>query len=155
MTNHKTIAVQVLRNIVSSVFKVRPQEVYLMTEVISPTFTKCNNECWSSQTTEQTHELWGFSPQKGFVNLTEEVISSGKNHSDGTWSDTSSSKYVGQLSNVEGVEEFVFFLHHSTGNAYDDNQSWDKWYLFKAPNFREFWEKIEADDVARWQKWIA
>lgn len=148
------MSAKILRNIVAATFKVDAKSVVLSGQ-ISADWTRCSNTCWSSQTTKETHKLWGFNSIKGFVALTDECVSKGHNHSDGTWTSTNSPKFVGELSKVHNIEDYIFFVYRSVGNAYhDESQSWDNWSLYKAPNFREHWDKVNSADIARWEQWL-
>jgi hypothetical protein len=144
------MSASILRNIVSSVFNIKPTSVILSDE-IAPDKKWESNSCWSSQTTCKSYEVWGFKPQNGFVSLSEEIVGHYYNHSDGS----ASIKKATKLCDLQGVEEYLFFLMHEDIRAYDENKNEDNWVLYKAPNFKEHWAKIETKDIKRWEKWLA
>jgi hypothetical protein len=139
----------VLRNVVASVFKIRPESVILSGE-IEPTRSFTGHGCWSDRSDTYSYNLWGFSPVKGFIDLNEYV---------GFYYNNTSGEAKGQcgtpLMHIPGVEEFVFFLvneNFDSGNG-DDYDSFT-WTLFKAPDFKKKWAEIEEKDIERWISWL-
>ena len=155
MSNYKNIAVSVLRNIVSSVFSVKPQEVWLMENTIAPNWKGQDlNSSGGMWDEKNTCKIWGFHPQTGFVEL---PLYMGYDYR-GDW-EPSNYNEGHELHSVEGVEKYIFFLVNNKGNyscpSNGVHESWDKWELYKAPNFQKYWSKIEQEDVARWEQWVA
>jgi len=138
----------ILRELVSKVFQVRSKNVILSGE-ISPKATYGGNTCWSSQTTEQFYNVWGFCPTKGFVKLVN-FVSNYNNNTDGSGSETEGC----ELHEVANVEDYVFFLVHDRVKAHDDRYCSSDWTLYKAPNFAAHWAKITDLDVTRWEVWL-
>ena len=144
------MSASIVRNIVSSVFNIRPESVILSGE-IDPTRSFTGHGCWSDRSDTYCYNVWGFSPVKGFVDLDEYV---------GFYYNNTSGEAEGQcgtpLMHIPGVEEFVFFLVNedfTSGNGRDYDSF--TWTLYKAPNFAQKWAEIETQDVERWNNWIA
>lgn len=144
---------EILRNVVASIFSIKATSIELEGE-ISPKYETDNSHSYGSLYTSTNWEkLYGFSPKKGFI-LLESNTESGTSNADGSWN---ISKEV-RLDLVKGVEEFMFFISKG-GRYYSDcnGQKEDFEYvkLYKTPNFREYFDKMEAADIERWQKWAA
>lgn len=144
------MSANILREIVSRTFNVRPTTIKL-SGVIDPEYKCYKNTCWSTQTTEHDSHLWGFHEKEGFVELTDIIRDGGHNYGDGSWADCSTGN---SLCHIENVDRFIFFVVNETARAYDDRQSFNNWFVFKAPNFQEHLKKVEEADIARWEQWL-
>jgi hypothetical protein len=153
---HKSIAVSILRNIVTSVFKVSPREVQLMEHSIDPEYQGCDSYLYGGMWDDKsTDTLYGFSPETGFVTIPE-VIFSQWNSQDGPSQDDKDQHL--KLYEVNGVDKYVFFLVYNE-SEYDcpSNSQHNKvstWKLYKSPNFQSYWDKIEKEDLTRWEQWL-
>lgn len=142
------MSASILRSIVATIFKINPSTVKLSGEIgADASFT--GNTCWSAQTTETRYQLWGFNPMTGLINLSEYVGNS-RNRQDGTQDVTEATR----LCDIPGVSDFVFFIVNDETRCYDDSRSSNDWTIFKAPNFKEYFEKVTAKDIQRWSQWI-
>jgi len=160
------MSAQILRNIVGSVFPVKSQNVILSGE-ISPEHVfqlDCGHSWWHGAA-EQQDSVWAFDPKTGFKAIT----GLSKEYKDITefyeWTlDREYSYYNNgemeheagdKLLDLPGVDKFVFFLVNSQGKGYGEQaEDYETWTLYKAPNFAQKWEEIEAADVERWIEWI-
>lgn len=156
MSNHKTIAVNIIRDLVSRIFKIDPRKVHLATSEISPEYrsiySTLSGGMWDS---EGIKTLWGFSPTTGFKEIPE-IQYKEWNVSDGIPQDDRENTLC--LHEVEGVEQYIFFLEKETdvhsvpSNGINRNDT--HWTLFKSPNFKEYWNKIKQQDIERWSSWL-
>ena len=143
------MSASILRNVVASVFRIRPESVVLSGE-IDPTRSFTGHDCWSSQSNTYSFKLWGFSPVRGFVSLNQDGGCSRNSTSGENYGDEGT-----QLMYIPGVGEFVFFLVNedfTSGNGRDYNSY--TWTLYKAPDFQKKWAEIEEADTLRWVEWI-
>ena len=143
------MSASILRNVVASVFKIRPESVILSGE-IEPTRSFTGHGCWSDRSDTYCYNVWGFNPQKGFVDLDEYV---------GFYYNNTSGEAEGEagvpLMHIPGVDEFVFFLvNYNLDSGNGDDYDCFTWTLYKAPDFKKKWAEIEEDDVKRWNDWI-
>jgi len=156
----------IVRNIVSSVFPVKPQNVILSGE-ISPehVFQLDTGHSWWNGVSEQVDSVWAFDPKTGFKAIT----GLSKEYKDITefyeWTLDREYSYSNngemehesgdKLMDLPGVEKFVFFLVNSQGKGYGENaESFETWTLYKSPNFAQKWAEIEEADTLRWLEWI-
>lgn len=156
MTSLQVTSAATIRNLVGSIFKVNPTKVYLANSEISPNYQSIHSilsgGMWNS---EDVNQLWGFSPQTGFVEI-KEVQYDEWNTPDGM--PQSNKHNTLKLHEVPNVEQFVFFLkkraysHSIPSNGVNENST--SYILYKSPNFKEFWAKVEQEDVKRWSNWI-
>jgi len=138
----------ILRNLIGSVLKIKATSIILSGE-IAPKTSFTGNSCWSSQTTENFYQVWGFSPQQGLVEL--HITGNYQNCSDGS----ASIREAIPLCDVPGIEEFIFFIVKHETYCSNENRNNDLTYtLYKAPNFKEHWNKINNKDLARWEQWL-
>tara|TARA_S200002703_G_C3629494_1_gene193322 strand:+ start:112 stop:555 length:444 start_codon:yes stop_codon:yes gene_type:complete len=141
------MSAKIIRNLVSSVFNVKAQNVILSGE-IKPDYSITNNENVAYTDSEQSKSLFGFSPKKGFTKISEVVttvtyFNGNHNHS---------TELGCVLSEVKGIDEYLFFVEKSSGYTPDGN--YENYTIFSAPNFKEYWFKIEQQDIARWEQWL-
>lgn len=149
LTVMANMSASILRNVVASVFKIRPESVILSGE-IEPTRSFTGHNCWSSQSDTWSFKLWGFNPRKGFVDLNDYVGCSRNSTSGENYGDEGTPLHL-----IPGIEEFVFFLVNedfTSGNGTDYDCF--TWTLYKAPDFKKKWAEIEEEDVKRWNDWI-
>ena len=155
----------VMRNLVSSIFKFRPEFIELKGE-ISPDFIPVEDRghSWWSGAAEQYDSIWGFSPETGFIRI------AGGSRTEGWTKDSStmlSREYSysnnGDVTHEEGcaikyhpqADEFLFFIIHSYGKEYGDTgEDFETLSVYKAPNFKEHFDKIEKEDIVRWEQWL-
>lgn len=150
-----SVSASVIRNLAQSIFQIDPTKVYLAGE-IDPEYrsisSRLSGGMWYS---EEETTLWGFSPKTGFKEL-KEIKYDEWNVSDGIPQDNRNK--VLKLNEVPKIGEYIFFLekreviHSVPSNGIDRNET--NYILYKAPNFREYWEKIEKEDLERWSSWI-
>jgi hypothetical protein len=149
--NMANLSAIILREIVARTFDIKATTVVLSGE-ISPSMSWESNSCWSSQTTETGFSVFSFSAKSGFVPL--DVVSETHNNQDGHAS-ISEAKYNSLASALETeCPESIFVIVFEDCRAYDDNQSFSSVTLYKAPNWREYLQKITAEDILRWEKWL-
>ena len=144
---------QIVRQIVSSIFHIKATEVVLCEE-IDP------NSCWWDGNTgggmwdnHREISVYGFNPKDGFVNLSHIVGREQQGRNDDPI------YHVNEipLYEVENVENYMFFIIHLINNYSDSNgqsSETDTWYLYKAADFKQYKQKIEEEDILRWEKWM-
>ena len=157
MSTHKTVAVQVLRNIVSSVFKIPARAVRLEEREIDPQFKAPQSSLGGGMWDDESRTtIWGFSPEVGFVYIPKVEYRQWNDGFDGPPQDDSHQAM--HLHEVEGVESFVFFLlyrNYSYSCPYNSRSDYyEEWSLYKAPDFAQYWAKVGEEDLKRWEEWI-
>jgi hypothetical protein len=145
-----TMTANTLREIVSSVLKIKAQDIILC-DTIAPDKSFTGNSCWSSQTTQRRYYIYGYSTSRGLINLNDHVghlsnDNSGKTHGD-----------VGTpLCDIPEIETFDYLIVEEEitceGNL---NGLEDSVRIYKLPDFSEHREKSEEKDIERWKNWIA
>jgi hypothetical protein len=145
----------IVRNIVAASFKIDARKVILSGE-INPE-TSFQDRSWNGSMGEDSHSyaIFGWCAEAGFVNLNSIVGTySGSNYAHSQLVDEPGKA----IYEIEGVEKYLFFFIIETvysnweGSQFKD---YTQHTLYKAPNFQEYKEKIEAADVARWERWLA
>jgi hypothetical protein len=146
------MSAQILRNLVSSVFGIDAKTVVLSGEIAAnyTTDNSCSYGCM--YTSQREEKLFGFNPGIGFVELSTNVKVQTSN-ADGSWN----GHMEVFLPEVSAVNEYIFFVSigsrfYSAEQAETTDEKFCK--LYKAPNFKEYFDKIEAEDIARWEQWI-
>lgn len=147
--NMANMSASILREVVARSLNVKATSIVLSGE-ISPDTSFTGNTCWSSQTTEHYFQLFGFNPQQGLVNLNE-CVGNWHNASDGTQHGVDGTS----ICNIKDVEQYIFFVVIEDIRAYDERWSEYSIKLYKAPDFKSHWAKIEEKDIARWEQWLA
>lgn len=148
------MSAQILRNLVASVFNIKATSVILSGEIAPDKSWQNSYKDGSCGSDEQNYKIWGFNPQKGFVELTECV---GYRSSSNYAHSNSYDKEGKQLAEITNVEDYIFFLVNSNGYTAwsgSEHYDWNTWTLYKAPNFQSYWTAVEAADVQRWESWL-
>lgn len=151
-----SVSASLVRNLVSTIFNVNPTKVILSDREIDPNYqsiySTLSGGMWSSN---EITTLWGFSPQTGFKEI-KEVQYSEWNTPDGMPQNDRENTL--KLHEVPGIKKYIFFLEkkecHNSIPSNGVNENSITWTLYKAPNFSEFWAKIEHEDLERWSNWL-
>jgi hypothetical protein len=135
----------ILRQIVASVFGIKTTSVVLSGE-ISPDrkLVSFSGHSWARM--KDVINLWGFSPQRGFISVA--VPSYWSNNGE-----TVGDEPMELHELIKEEDDFVFFLLHEDVEEHN-HQDWESWTLYKAPDFREHWAKVQEKDIARWEAWL-
>ncbi len=139
----------ILRSIVSSVFKVNAASVILSGE-IAPNWKGYNTTGIShcDHTETGVFGIWGFHPKTGFTKIDGVISNTHMYHGNHSHDVTD----CNSLDTVKGVEEFIFFVIFSGD---DSDLPYSMVYsIYKAPNFKEYFQKVEESDIQRWSTWI-
>jgi len=148
------MSASILRNIVASVFNIKATNIILSGEV-EPSMVWQDTYCDGSMGSDgKNYQVFGFNPKSGFeqLNIVGTYQRSNYAHSGIIDEDGIS------LCNVENVTNYVFFLVIEEGHnrwSGSTQESWKHYTLYKAPDFKSHWAKIEANDLARWEQWLA
>ncbi len=153
----------ILRSIVASVFKVNPNSVQLSGE-LSPEFIPQNDRghSWWDGASKIQHNVWGFSPETGFVCIAGNTVNGIKESTDKLKREYKYSQN-GDVYHKDGeplhshpdATKFAFFIINSDGKSYGEpGEYYSDWTLYKAPNFKTFMESGEASDINRWSAWV-
>ena len=141
------MSANILRELVSRVFDTPASKVILSGE-ISPNYSITNHEGVSYMDSEESKVLHGFNPTTGFK-LIPEVITTityfNGNHDHNT-------DLGCELHEVNNIDEFIFFVEIHEG--YNSDGEFKYITLYKAPNFKEHWNEVEQQDIARWEQWL-
>lgn len=146
------MSASILRELVSRVFKIDSLNVILSGE-IRPDWEGHSGFSYGSMWEKKEEvSIWGFNPHRGFcrLNIVGEISQQGADapvYRDGEI----------PLLKVKEIEEYLFFVVNEK-EYYSDNQrseNSDLWTLYKAPNFKEYLQKIEAIDIQKWKSWLS
>lgn len=148
------ITASVLRNVVAKFANVHSTKIILKGE-ISPNFSVQDYfKNGSMGSSKNSFGVYGWSPETGFIPVNEcigEDSSSNYAHSDRT-------DIAGlDLHECQNVDKYLFFVVHEYGhNSWEgcNQELWDTWTLYKAPNFKETWDKIQLEEVQRLEDFI-
>ena len=142
----KNTASNILRSLVASKFNVSPKEVILSGEIAPDFIGESRTSSYTGYNDEQ--RVWGFSSEQGFVKLfcvEGQFSDSGGN--------MSYSPAMGNLS--EEIQRLCPDCIFIVVNDYSDrNEGRDDLTIFKAPNFKEYLDRVEEADLLRWEQWI-
>jgi len=142
-------AAAILRQVVSSVFKVPANSVRLSGE-IDPQWMGSNTTGISYMSHSETGDfgIWGFNPKTGIKQISGVISNTHMYHGNHDQNYT----HAERLCDVKGIEEYVFFIVLSGDDSdlpYSQNYT-----IFKAPNFKEYFDKVTTEDITRWENWI-
>ncbi len=149
------MSAQIIRNVVAGTFNIDAKNIILSGE-LAP-YASFQNYQWNGSMgeTEYTRSLFGWNPKSGFVNLSNYIgLEAGSNYAHSERYDEPGTPMYA----IEFVSDYIFFFltekiyENWEGSQY---QNYTKYTLFKAPNFAEHIEKLEAADIARWEHWLA
>ena len=139
------IAASILRNIVAQFAGVNARQIKLEGE-ISPNFEIQNTyKDGSMGYSKEVFKVFGWSPETGFVQITECI---GEDSSSNYAHSNSIDKNGLFLHECPNVDKYLFFVINNEGcNRWEGSlqTEWDTWTLYKAPNFQQVWDKVEAD----------
>lgn len=99
---------------------------------------------------------WAFNPKQGLIQVPTICVNTMyASNANGTWENSYGVTFEYLATNYP---EALFFVVRCSG-SYSDcngrNEEYDNITLYKAPNFKEYWAKIEESDIQRWEKWLA
>lgn len=149
------MSANILRDIVGQYFNIDPKQVRLSGE-ISPDFVAIQHHTSGGMWEKSIKtKIWGFNPKTGFNCITNAISAFEVNdHKDGPV------KYmeIKSLANID-INGFIFFLvkvrETYSCPTNNENKKSTSWTLYKAPNFKEHLNNLEAEDIARWEQWLA
>jgi hypothetical protein len=151
MTN---MSANILREIVSRTFNVNPKQVILSGELKHEESWKNNYHDGSMGSNEDVYKLYGYNHKDGFIDLSNHVGSkSASNYAHSDSYDRDGTK----LCDIQGIEKYIFLVVRNEGHDHwsgSMQEDWDKTYLYKLPSFTEYWQKIETEDLKRWEKFL-
>lgn len=142
-----------VRNIICSCFKINPRQVKLEGEISPNTRFENVFHDGSLGSNYEKVRLWGFDSIIGIKDLSDyvgEVRGSNYAHSESVHEDGA------LLHEIPG--NFSFFIVNREGeDNWEGNEyrSWNKWSIFKAPNFQQHRQQLEKADLKRWEDWYA
>ncbi len=149
------MSASVLRNIVSSVLGVKATQVKLSGQM---SIDYVEGDCSTSGSLYDDNNVvlcWAFNPKQGLISVPTIKTGGGSSNANGTWEQDYgvTAEYL-----ATNYPEALFFVIRHYGSYSDCNgrdEEYDNITLYKAPNFKEYWAKIEEQDIQRWEKWLA
>lgn len=149
------ITASMVRNIICSSLKINPRQVKLEGEISPNMHFEAVFHDGSLGSNYEKVRLWGFDPLIGMKELSDHIgEASGSNYAH--------SKSVFRegkpLHEIEEVEKFSFFVLNKEGEHNwegSTHEKWNRWSIFKAPNFQQHREQLEKADLRRWEEWYA
>jgi hypothetical protein len=147
------MSASILRNIVSSVFGVKPQNV-ILSGTIEPETTWHFDSGVSYVKGHDDAKVYGFSAKRGFEELTEKVVGythyyNGNHDHD---QDTTCAKM--NLAEASKEKDYIFYVVNTFGASSFDGEEYNDFTLYKAPDFAAHWAAIEKEDAKRWEEWL-
>ena len=150
------MSAEILRNIVASVLKVNARNVVLSGELdVNTVISDDQGHSWWNGASYCMENLYGFSSNKGLIKL--DIIreydwtnghSSDTVHTDGE-------TVANYLERTNQMEEFLFFVIIGNAKSYGESEEpYNYCKLFKCPNFKEYYNKLKQQDIARWEQWL-
>lgn len=149
------MSASILRNLVSTVYKVKAKNVKLSGQMPTNWETSEVSTYGGMYSDEEWVNAWGFHPQKGFIKIEKILMmENAKSNANGTWEN--SYGYTAEYIAKECPDALFFIVNE--GHRYKDStgrsSSGDNWTLYKSPDFSEIWAEAEAKDVQRWEEWV-
>jgi hypothetical protein len=98
---------------------------------------------------------WAFNPQQGLISVPTIKTGGSSSNANGTWEQDYgvTAEYL-----ATNYPEALFFVIQHCGSYSDCNGSSSEYNnitLYKAPDFKSHWAKIEQQDIARWEQWLS
>ena len=144
------ISAEIIRNLVSSVLKIDSRTIKLSGEI--STEMECPN--WSGNCHDSRYEkttIYGFNPEKGLVELP--TCECEKDEDDvPTFGDNA------HIYPDDYVDCLFFVTISDSCSQMQSPESSDYEYsiqIFKAPDFKEYFDSIEKAEIARWKQWLS
>lgn len=149
------MSASILREIVASTLNVKATEVKLSGEMpLNAVYDGCSTggELYSDS---NVVTAFSFSPKEGLREvpaiITHRQTASNAN---GTWENSYgyTAEYLAEV-----CPDALFFVIKEENDYWDCNGR-DEYSLthtiYKAPDFREHWSKVEEEDIRRWSSWL-
>lgn len=146
-----SMSASILRNLVSSIFGVNPAKVILSGELPKNFFVQSNKSSGNLYDTNDEANLYAFNSTRGFILIEGHNVNS--QNANGSWN-----QEIGfSFEDCAIHEDALFFISKEKKCGSSNGETWDyiKYTLYKAPNFKEFFDKINQEDLARWEQWLA
>lgn len=147
------MSASILRNLVASVFNIKATSVKL-SGVLPETFCVSeDNSSGSLYSCNSNVSVHAFSPTEGFVEVQGTNDYSSQN-ANGSWNN----EYGVSFKDCSQHETAIFFVVREQSSGWQEGrEDWDNniTTIYKAPDFKSHWAKIEAQDIARWEAWLA
>jgi hypothetical protein len=149
------MSAQIVREIVASSLKIKATNV-ILSSVLPENFcveAVSTSGCMYSNSNDC--RVWAFNPQQGLVLLQQSVITeNAASNANGTWEN--SYGYTFEML-AEQAPEAIFFVvmessDYSDCNGRDEHSI--SYTLYKAPDFKSHWAKIQQEAIARWEQWL-
>lgn len=144
-----------VREILSSLLKVKATKIELSPEPISPHFVPQNNQghSWWHGAGEHQDKLALFSFAKGLVwceDIKREYSFSRNGEQEHEAGETIAD-YIGRTMKTG----FDFLIIKYAGKDYgEEAERYEGVTILKLPDFAAHWEAVESADVERWQEWL-
>ena len=155
----ETSKILIIRNILSGTLKINPAIIKLEGEIKPDASWQNESKDGSLGAHEYNYIVYGYSPEKGLINLSDINQNFIGVNSSSNYAHSSHTNTPGlELYQLEGIEAYSFFLVNEHGYSNwegGENKRWDDYFLYKAPNFQAHREKLEKEDVERWKGWYA
>jgi len=142
----------ILREIVASTLKVKATEVILSGILPKDYLIDAVSTSGNLYTDENSVQMYAFNPEEGLILIPNEIISeNAASNTDGSWENS-----YGYTYHSLSIVNAIFFVEVIDNYYKDDNREEKNFSvtLFKSPDFKEYLNKIEKKDIARWEQWI-
>jgi hypothetical protein len=149
------ISSKILREIISRTFNIPAREIKLEGELDPETSYQNKYHDGSRGYSKITYKIWGYSPEKGFIDLSNNMVGY---YSTSNYAGESTVDEPGKrICDIPDADQYIFFLIRKRDISDWEGCSshdWIMWRLYKAPDFREYWERVEEEDLKRWASWL-
>ena len=148
------MSAQIVRQIVGSILEIDTRKVHLSGILPESFEVEAVSTSGMGYSDNQDNCVWAFCPKQGLVKLNaiciREMASSNAN---GTWE--SSYGYTYEELALQAPEA-IFFVVMESRDYSDDfrDESSLNYTLYKSADFKEYWAKVDEQEIARWQEWI-
>lgn len=148
------MSASILRELVASIFKIKATSV-ILSGVISPYYIQSENNSSGGMWSENSSNiLWGFNSQKGFICLSEYSKKFFNDGHDGPLHSEGGIKLI----DIPEVDSYIFFVEVKEEGYSCPSNNEDRfgvsYTLFKSANFADYRDKINNQDIVRWEQWI-
>ena len=144
-----------VREVLSSLLKVKATKIELMAEPISPLFVPQNNagHSWWHGAAEHYDNIGVFSFKAGLIWLEDikREYSFSRNGEQEHETGETLANYM-ERKNMHTVDFFV--VKYAGKNYGEEAERYEGVTLYKGPDFSAHWEAVEAADVKRWADWL-
>lgn len=153
--NMANMSASILREIVARTLNVKATQVKLSGQMpIDFVEGDCstNGNLYSDNNTVL---CWAFNPEQGLVSVPTIKTGGSSSNANGTWEQDYGVTAEYLNNNYPNALFFVIRHYGSYSDCNGRDEEYDNITLYKAPDFKSHWAKVNEKDIQRWEKWLA